>query len=200
MRDRHIMWEVKHQHERVKMARWIVSYISPLGDATPWIKEKDVIKKVQLRLEAKFWWLLIKYRLILTALNNTLMWEGEELVAYLMVGYDVNFFSILCHELHDRAFGELTNMPFPCIVQRLCDEAGVPEIPGVDERVPAKTNAMMRNMKGLTYPGTSRRLRQKAAVPQDQSEGPTVSTEPTEVYRDDAGASFDMDIRGQREV
>lgn len=36
--DRHIMCDADHISERFNMIRWIASYISPLGNDTPWIK------------------------------------------------------------------------------------------------------------------------------------------------------------------
>lgn len=67
------------------------------------------------------------------------MWERAALVACLMAEYDVDFASILLHELHDRVFGESTNQPYPCMIQKLHDEFGVPEIPSVYERVAIRT-------------------------------------------------------------
>lgn len=84
---------------------------------------------------------------------------GAAPVACLMVGYDVDFGTILRHELHEKAFGELTNLSLPNIIQRLCNKMGVIEILGVDERVPAMTTSQMRTMKGLACLGTSSRLR-----------------------------------------
>lgn len=77
-----------------------------------------------------------------------------------MVGYDIDFSAILRYELHDKAFGELTNLIFPCIIQSICDEAGVLELPGFNERVTATSTVQTRTMKGLACPGTSRRPRQ----------------------------------------
>lgn len=54
---------------------------------------------------------------------------------YLMVGYDINFAIILRYELHERAFGELTNLLCPCMIQNLYDEVGVPKLPGINKRV-----------------------------------------------------------------
>lgn len=44
-RDRNIMHDVKHQSERVKGEIWIIGYISPLGDDSPWIEGHGIIKK-----------------------------------------------------------------------------------------------------------------------------------------------------------
>lgn len=80
-------------------------------------------------LEAKFWWLMIRYRLIPTTTNNTLMQEGVALVACMIADYNVDFSFILQNELQDRVFVKLSNLPLLCIIQRMCDEAGMPELP-----------------------------------------------------------------------
>lgn len=67
--------------------------------------------------------------------------------------------SILRHELHGRAFGELSNRPFPYMIHRLYDEADVLEIPSVNERVAMSGTAQMRTMKGMACLGTSKILR-----------------------------------------
>lgn len=46
----------------------------------------------------------------------------------MMAENDIDFATILQHEIHDRAFGEAINFPFPYLIQRLCDEVGVLEI------------------------------------------------------------------------
>lgn len=46
---------VEHQSERVKMARWITSYISQLTEDTPWIEGHDMITKAIDNLATMFW-------------------------------------------------------------------------------------------------------------------------------------------------
>lgn len=74
-----------------------------------------------------------------------------------MDGYDVDFSSIFRYELHDREFGELTNLP--CMIQRIYDKEGVLELLGINERVAATVTAQIRKLKGLTYLVNSRRSR-----------------------------------------
>ncbi|KAF3674533.1 hypothetical protein FXO38_05175 [Capsicum annuum] len=159
------MWDVEYRAERLEMAWWIASYISPQGEEAPWIERPGVIKKGLLTLEARFWWLLVCYSLIPMASVNTLMWEGAALVAFFMVGYDIDFSAILKHDLHKIAFRKLTNLPFPCMIYMLCDEALIPELLGIDERVTVTATVQMRNLKGLKILGISKRPRQQAAEP-----------------------------------
>lgn len=50
------------------------------------------------------------------------------MITILIAGYEVNFNMVIKYELYDRAFGDLTIIPFPCLIQQLCDEFGVPKI------------------------------------------------------------------------
>lgn len=118
-----------------------ISYISLQSDKALWIEGPAMIMNGMLILEANFFWLLIRYCLLPTTSYNTLTMKGVALVAYLMAGYDIYFATILRYELHDRAFGELTNLSFPCIIQKLCDKVGVLELPGIDERLTATMTA-----------------------------------------------------------
>ncbi|KAF3672677.1 hypothetical protein FXO37_07403 [Capsicum annuum] len=164
--------DVEHKVEKVEMARWIAIYISPLGDEAPWIMGQAMIKKGLLTLEAKFWWLLIRYCLFPTASDNTLTWEGATLVAYLM------------------ACSTLILLPF----------SGVPKLSGIDERVTATVTVQMRTTKGLVHPTTSRRSREQAVAPLAQTEGPTVSAVLDEEHIDDAGIGIDIKIKEKRDA
>ncbi|PHT42764.1 hypothetical protein CQW23_16789 [Capsicum baccatum] len=154
-----------------KLATLMVTYPSKHGVyEEPSTREKaieghGVIKKGMLTFEAKFWWLLIIYQLFLIALNNLLTWEGATLVASMMSGYAIDFIAILQHEIHDREFGETINMPFPCMIQRLNDKDGVPELPRVDKRVHVMATMQINIMKDLACPGIPRKSREPAAVP-----------------------------------
>lgn len=117
-----------------------------------------------------------------------------------MVGYNVDFAVILWHQLHGRAFVELTNLSFLCMIHRLCDKADVFEISSVDERVLEIVTVHTRTIKGLECPSTSRRERQQAVVPWAQSKGTTISIKPTKAHQDDAGVIFEMEIGEKREA
>lgn len=52
-----------------------------------------------------------------------------------MDGYDIDFVAIIRYKMHECTLGELTTLPFPCLVYLLYDEVSVPEILGVDHRV-----------------------------------------------------------------
>lgn len=86
------------------------------------------IKKATLNFAPKFWWMVISYRLCPTAAKNLMTWDGAALITSLVAGYDIDFATIIRYQLHEQAFAEPTILPFPCLVQQLCDEAGVLEI------------------------------------------------------------------------
>lgn len=57
------MRDTKHQSDKVDMVRRISSYISPLGDDTPYFQCHGMIRKATLTFAAKFLWNLVRYRL-----------------------------------------------------------------------------------------------------------------------------------------
>ncbi|KAF3614422.1 hypothetical protein FXO38_35686 [Capsicum annuum] len=127
-----------------------------MGDNAPWIEGKDVIKKATLTFSAKSWWLLVRYRLCPTVTENLLTLDGAVVIASIMDGYNINFAENIRHELHKRAFGETTTLPFLCLVQRLCDKTSLPEVPAVVKRVEATTVAQIKMMKEPTHPNLPR--------------------------------------------
>lgn len=120
------------------------------------------------------------------------------MVASMTVRYAIDFVAIHRYEIHDRAFEEITNLPFPCMIQRHCDEVSVPAIPRVDERVLAMVTTQTKSMKDLAHPGLSRRCKEPSIVPQVQTEGPLVSINPSDGHESNMGISVDKEIRDKR--
>lgn len=89
------MCDAKHEIQRVEMARWIASYISPIGDGTPWIEGHGVIKVETLTFVAKFSWLLNRYRLCPTIVDILLTQDGATLTEKIMVEYYIYFAAII---------------------------------------------------------------------------------------------------------
>lgn len=85
--------------------------------------------------DEKFPWFLIQYRLFRTAFDNMLTWEGAALIGSFMADYAIDFAAILWYKIYHRVFREVKNFLYHCLIQRLCDEAIVPKITGVDWRV-----------------------------------------------------------------
>ncbi|KAF3626384.1 hypothetical protein FXO38_29284 [Capsicum annuum] len=165
------------------MARWIASYILPLGDETPWIEGHGEIKKGLLIFYAKFWCLLTRYQLFPTALDNMLTWDATALVSSLMVEYSIDFVAILHHDIHDRAFEETTKLPFPC-----------QKISGVDEMVLMIATMQIKIMKDMACLGLPRRSSEPTTVRRAQIEGPLVSTKPGGLHGGNVGVSVVIDI------
>ncbi|KAF3643823.1 hypothetical protein FXO38_20466 [Capsicum annuum] len=123
----------------------------------------------------------------------------EKNLRCLMAGYSIDFAPILQHEIHDRAFGEMINLPFPFLIQSLYDESNLPEILEVDKRVLATVTTQMKSIKNLAYTGLSRRSSKPSTVPQAQTNDLSVSIEPSNVHRGDEGVGIDIKIGKQRE-
>lgn len=95
-----------------------------------------MIKKVILNFTAVFLWIVVHYHLCPIVADNLHMQDGVALIASIMTGYDIYFATIIRYDLYKWEFGEITTLPFPYLVQLLCDEADVPEIPRVEKLDP----------------------------------------------------------------
>lgn len=195
-----MMREMEQKRERVNMARWIVGYISPLGDETPWIKGYGEINKDSLMFAAKFWWLIIKYQLFPTTSANVLTWEGATLIVSIMAQHVIDFAAILRYKIHDRAYMEEMNFLFLCLIQILCDEDKIPEIQGVNKKVLVTATAQTKIMKDLAFWTLPMRPSEPTTVPRVQFKGPSVSTEPSDIHVCDVGVSVNFEMEEQREA
>lgn len=68
----------------------------------------------------------------------------------MMVGYDIDFATIIIHRLHERDFGDMAVLPFPYLIQMLGDKADMLEFPGVDASVEVTIVAQTSMIKDLT--------------------------------------------------
>lgn len=66
--------------------------------------------------------------------------------------YEVDFTSVIMYELHDRAFRDLTIMPYPYFIQQLCDKAGVHEITDIDRLLEVMSITQISMVKDLVNP------------------------------------------------
>lgn len=94
----------------------------------------------------------------------------------------------------------MANFLFPYLIQRLCDEASIPKISRVDERLLMTATMQTKSMKDLACLGIPRRSNEPAAAPQAQTEGLSVSTELGDAHGGNVGICVDIEIRDQREA
>lgn len=118
MHDKYAMRDTEHKSQKVGLARQI--------------KGQRVIKKEALNFATMFWRLVVRYQLCQTNAKNLLTWDDATLIVSMMDRYDIEFPAIIRHELYERAFSDMTILFFPYLVQLLCDEASVTEVPSVD--------------------------------------------------------------------
>lgn len=79
--------------------------------------------------------------------------------------YDIDFITIIQHDIYVRAFGEITIFLFHYVIWRLCDGAGVLEILKVNERVQETNIRLTKTMKDLAYLILLRRPRDLSTAP-----------------------------------
>lgn len=114
--------------QRVDLTRWVAKQIIELGIDIFWVE------KALLHFTTKSWWTIVRQHLSPTSTENMLTCDRVELIASLIAGYDIDFPRWIRAE---KAFYEFITLPFPCLVQRLCDAAGVPTTLDVDRRFKA---------------------------------------------------------------
>lgn len=84
-----------------------------------------------------------------TIAYNVLTWYEAALTASMMDGYNIDFIAIIRREIHESSFSRMKSLPFLFLVQRLYDKVGIPEIPGINERVEALIMEHTKIMKDL---------------------------------------------------
>lgn len=70
----------------------------------------------------------------------------------MLVVYEVEFAAVIRYEMHEWAFRDMTTLSFPYLIQRLCDETGVPEILDVDRIIEVMSIAHNSMIKDLANP------------------------------------------------
>ena len=117
------------------MVKWIAGYIAEEGVEASWVTGKLDIKKSTLHFAGHFWWSVVHHRLGPTNTDNSLTLDRAVVVANILAGYEIHFARYIVQEIHERAFRDHTSIPFPCLIQGLCDRAGVARIPAIDNSI-----------------------------------------------------------------
>lgn len=84
---------------------------------------------------AKFWWVSVYPKLISTFVENILTWDRASLISILIAGYDFDLSRWIRTEIHMKSFEKTTTFLFHCVIQQLCDAAGVQPILEVDQQI-----------------------------------------------------------------
>lgn len=147
------MRDAEYRRQRAELVRQILDYILDLGDESPWIEGKGHIKKAVLNFAAMFQWMAVHYQFFPTIVESLLTWDSAVLISSLIVGYVIDFAAIIMYELHEQAFGDMTMLTFPILIQQQCDKASVIVVLGVYQRVKAivvdSTSLIKSLLKGL---------------------------------------------------
>ncbi|KAK4715889.1 hypothetical protein R3W88_014227 [Solanum pinnatisectum] len=133
--------------------RWIVSYIAIEGEAAAWVSDPHVsITKACLTFSAKVWWSIVRAQLRPTRNDNTLSPSLVSLVVCLMARYLVNVGWIITMEMRDRALNERVGLPFPCLIGKLCLQAGISLNKLVDKRTEASKITAASKIQDVNNP------------------------------------------------
>lgn len=66
-------------------------------------------------------------------MDNTLTWYKVVLIDILIASDEIDFPRWIQDEIYEKVLWESTTLPFPYLVQILCNAAKVPTIPKVDQ-------------------------------------------------------------------
>lgn len=59
---------------------------------------------------AKFWWTMVCFKLTSNVSDNVITWDKATLVAYLLIGYEIDFMALIRLDIHECVFGETTTL------------------------------------------------------------------------------------------
>ena len=126
------MWDAD---QKLELLRWIAGYIEEDGVEASWVTGKLDIKKSTLYFVGRFWWSVVRHWLGPTNADNSLTLDRAVVVDSIIVGYDIHITRYILREIHKCAFRDHTSIPFPCLIQSLCDKAGVVKLPTIDHYI-----------------------------------------------------------------
>uniref|UniRef100_M1D9T7 Integrase core domain containing protein n=1 Tax=Solanum tuberosum TaxID=4113 RepID=M1D9T7_SOLTU len=113
------------QREAVKL--WSAKYIVADGEHAEWVTAPRLgIQKAKLNFVAKFFWLLVRNRVLPTKAKNQLIGDKAVMVVALVAGLEIDFARMLQAEIHEWSFRTSTTYPFPCWIFQLFRDFGVP--------------------------------------------------------------------------
>uniref|UniRef100_M1DN98 Putative plant transposon protein domain-containing protein n=1 Tax=Solanum tuberosum TaxID=4113 RepID=M1DN98_SOLTU len=115
------------QDSRERVLHWIARKITIDGENAVWVTTTPtLITKALLFFPTKVLWVVVHAQLRPTVNDNTLSSSLAFLIACLLVGYPINLGRIRAIELRDRALNERAELPFPCLIGKLCRQANIP--------------------------------------------------------------------------
>ncbi|MCD9641317.1 hypothetical protein HAX54_027469 [Datura stramonium] len=102
-----------------------------------WLKNpREKLYKSSLAFTTKFWWAVVKLQLFSIGGDNILGEDRAVLVASLIWGFLLNIERIVTDEMRARATFS-TSLPFPYLMNRLCKEAHMPLLTGINVEIVA---------------------------------------------------------------
>ncbi|KAG5579908.1 hypothetical protein H5410_050535 [Solanum commersonii] len=106
---------------------WLADHLLRDGESVEWVATPRLgIRKATLNFVAKFFWLLVRNRVLPIKADNQVTWDRAVMVATLVAGVEINFARLLLAEIHERASKISTTYPFPCLIFQLCRDSRVP--------------------------------------------------------------------------
>ncbi|MCE5166567.1 hypothetical protein HAX54_021950 [Datura stramonium] len=121
-------YRMREQHNQHPWLVWVLT-----DGQSPWLKNpREKIYISILTFTTMFWWAVVRHQLFPTGGDNILGEDRVVLVASLMLRFPLNIGNIILDEMRARATKFSTSLLFPCLLTRLCKEAHVPILDGID--------------------------------------------------------------------
>lgn len=126
-----------------------------------------------------------------TTLDNILTQVRDALVVSLLAGYEIDFATLIRLKIHEHEFSETTSLPFPSLIQQLCDMNGGPDIPDIDINIKVMRMTNISLIKALENSILAQRAQPPPTMILVYFEGFSILIEA--IDRTDISDDFDMD-------
>lgn len=113
-----------------------------------------------------------------TTLDNILTQVRDALVVSLLAGYEIDFATLIRLKIHEHEFSETTSLPFPSLIQQLCDMNGGPDIPDIDINIKVMRMTNISLIKALENSILAQRAQPPPTMILVYFEGPSVLVDP----------------------
>lgn len=102
-----------------------------------WPQGKKRIRKSSLSFRVKFWWAIVRLKLMLTGVDANLDNQRKVLVASMIDGLNIEFGHIIIDKIFIHTHKTAKALPFLYLITKLCRQANVTILKGVDDKVQA---------------------------------------------------------------
>lgn len=120
-----------HMFIVVEQSTWLAQLLTDEGNPSWLHSTKKCIAKSSLRFTMKFWWEIVRLRLMSAGEDTNIVLQREVLVASFFERMKIDFGHIIADELFSRSHRTTNTLPFPCLIMELGGKTNVLLLRGV---------------------------------------------------------------------